>query len=286
MIITFRYSVVHDLMFHILSHMQVANASNLYSEAYIDHINSIKNGRYDSITAAAAHLSDYYNANFERLGVVNFLPLVSSSVQDLIGALENYCGFSATDKEAFISPFIQLFKRELAFYEDYWNKLHNTTAPCRKAFEAWLENEMSKYEALFAYFNKSAEVCISYSLTSNGRGYGDASAFHAVVPFAFDESSYKNTFYQILHEYTHQFTDELLGERIRMDDSTHDLSERAVLLFDDYLIRKLCKEDTASYLKWVGSLAHIDPCDEDKLLSAFKINDDVNEKLLALASRF
>ena len=285
MTIEFKYSVVYDLMYHILAHMKVENASNLYSEAYIDNVNNIKNGRYNSITEVVSHLTNYYNENFERLGVINFLPLVCSSVQDLIGATENYYGFTETDKEEFIFPLNQLLKSEFEFYKAYWNKLYDTTSVHREAFESWIKNEMSKYEPLFSYFNKLAVVGMSYSLTSNGRGYGDASSFNAVVPFAFDGSKYKNIFYQILHEYTHQFTDELLGEDIRMDDGTHNISENAVILFDYYLIRKLNNEDTDSYLKWIGSLANVDNCDENLFLSVFKINDDINEKLLELVEK-
>ena len=285
MIIEFKYSVVQDLMYHILAHMKVENASNLYSETYIDNVNKIKNGRYDSITEVVSHLSNYYNENFERLGVINFLPFEHSSVQGLIGAIENYYGFTETDKEKFIFPLNQLLKSEFEFYEDYWNKLYDTTSICRKEFESWIKNEMSKYETLFSYFNKFAVVGMSYSLTNNGRGYGGESSFNAVVPFAFDGSKYKNIFYQILHEYTHQFTDKLLGENIRMDDGTHDISEKAVILFDYYLIKKLYKEDTDSYLKWIGSLANIDNCDEYLFLSVYKINDGIKEKLLELVEK-
>lgn len=41
-IIEFKYSVVQDLMYHILAHMKVDNPSNLYSEAYIDNVKEIK----------------------------------------------------------------------------------------------------------------------------------------------------------------------------------------------------------------------------------------------------
>ncbi len=285
MIIEFKYSAVHDLMYHILAHMKVENASNLYSEVYINEIDKIKNGRYDSIAEAVSHLSNYYNENFGRLGVINFLPIVCSSVQDLIDAAENYPGFTETDKKEFIFPLNQLLKSEFEFYEAYWNKLYDTTSVCRKAFETWIKNEMSKYKTLFAYFNKFAVVGMSYSLTNNGRGYGDTYSFNAVVPFAFDESKYRNIFYQILHEYTHQFTDKLLGENIRMDDGTHDISEKAVILFDYYLIRKLYNEATDSYLKWIGSFINVDNCDENLFLSVFKINADINEKLLELVEK-
>ena len=57
MIIEFKYSVVQDLMYHILAHMKVDNPSNLYSEAYIDNVKEIKKGRYDSITDVVSPLS-------------------------------------------------------------------------------------------------------------------------------------------------------------------------------------------------------------------------------------
>ena len=283
--IEFKYSLVQDLMYHILAHIKVENASNLYSREYIDNINEAKNGRCVNIRDAVNFFSNYYNENFERLAIINFLPLFCSSVQELIAVIENYYAFTQEDKESFIFPLNQLLKSECVFYEEYWNKLYNTTAMDRKAIEEWIKNEMSKYEALFTYFNKFAVIGFSYSLTNNGRGYGGEASFNAVVPFVFNESEYKNLFYQILHEYTHQFTDEILCENIRMDDGTHDISEKAVILFDYYLIKKLHKEDTASYFKWISSATNVDNCDEKLFLSVFKIRDDINEKLLELVDK-
>jgi len=285
MIIEYKYSVVYDLMYHILAHMKVENASNLYSEIYIENVNRIKNGRYDSITEAVSHLSNYYNENFERLGVINFLSFDYSSVQELIEATKNYYEFTEIDKEEFIYPLNKLMKSEFEFYEEYWNNLYDITSTYRKKFESWIKKEMNKYEALFSYFNKYAVVGMSYSLTNNGRGYGSASSFNAVIPFPYDENEYKNIFFQILHEYTHQFTDKLISENIRMDDGTHDLSEKVVILFDYYLIKKLYKEDIDFYLKWLGSLSNVDDCDENLFLSVFKIDNDINEILLELVER-
>lgn len=285
MMIEFKYSVVQDLMYHILAHMKVENDSNLYSEAYIDSINKIKNGKYDSIKETMLHLSNYYNDNFERLAIINFMPLICSSVQELICAIENYYDFTNKDKKEFIFPLIQLIKSENKFYEEYWNKLYDTTLMLRKDFELWAKNEMSKYEVLFTYFDKFAEVRMSYSLTNNGRGCKNDSSFNAVVPFPFKESNYKNVFYQILHEYTHQFTDEFVSENIRVDDGTHDIAEKVVILFDYYLIKKLNKEDTDSYLKWIGKLANVDNCDETLFLSIFKIDDNIKKNLLELLEK-
>lgn len=283
--IEYKYSAAQDFVYHILAHMKVENASNLYSDAYIDHINEVKNGRYNSLTEALSNLSDYYNENFERLGMINFLPFICSSVQDVMGAVEGYDGFTEMDRKEFIAPLNQLLRSEFEFYEGYWSKQYDDTDDRRKALESWMTNEMSKYEAFFAYFKKSAMVGLSYSLTRNGRGLEAASSFNAIVPFPFDESDYKNTFYQVLHEYTHQFTDKLVGENIRMDDGTHAISENAVILFDYYLIEKMNKEDADSYLKWVGTLANIENCDESLLRAAFKLDDDINGKLLELVEK-
>lgn len=285
MIIEFKYSVVQDLMYHILAHMKVNNVSDLYSETYIDCIDKIKSSKYDSLEVPVSHLSNYYNENFGRLAVINFIPFVCSSAQDLVGMLENGYGFTKADKEEFIFPLNCLLKKEFEFYEDYWNQLYNTTALCRKTFEKYVKNELSKYEVLFAYFNKIAVVGMSYSLTNNGRGYEETSSFNAVVPFPSNEGKYKNSFYQILHEYTHQFTDKLHGENITMDNGSHDMSEKAVILFDYYLIKKLYEEDTAPYLKWIASLSNLDSCDEELFLSLFKIDDDINIKLLELLEK-
>ena len=58
-----------------------------------------------------------------------------------------------------------------------------------------------------------------------------------------------------------------------------------ILDIDQWEVKKLYKEDTDSYLKWIGSLANADNCDENLFLSVFKINDDINEKLLELVEK-
>jgi len=282
--IEFHYSEIYDIVYHILAHMKVENASNLYSATYIHTINQAKN-RCDSIEEAVSRFADYYNEKFERLGIINFLPFYCSSVQNLISTTESYERFTTTDKERFVLPFIQLIKKEYAFYKSYWDTLYDSSSLPREAFESWVKKELNRYQPLFSYFQKSCVIGLSYSLTNNGRGYMKPETFNAVVPFVYDESQYKSTFFQILHEYTHQFTDHMLGESIRMDDGTHDISENAVILFDYYLIKKLCEQDIASYLEWVSSLLNIEQCDENLFLSVFSIKDDINEKLLEIVDR-
>lgn len=112
MTVEFKYSAVCDLMYHILAHMKVENASNLYLESYIADINKAKNGRYDNIEEALSQLAGYYNENFARLGVINFLPVYCSTVQELVNVMENYNGFTQADKEQFVFPLCQIIKSE------------------------------------------------------------------------------------------------------------------------------------------------------------------------------
>lgn len=283
--IEFRYSVVYDLIYHILAHMKVENPSNLYLESYIDNINKEKNDRYDNIEETAAHLSKYYNMNFDRLGIINFIPFYCSSVQELVEALENYNGFTQADKESFIFPLCKVIKSEYSFYDGYWNSLYHKTSEQREEYESWVEVEFKKYQALFSFFGRKAIVGLSYSITCNGRGFGSAQSFNAVVPFVIEKNKYQDTFYQILHEYTHQFTDEIVSNKIRMDDGTHDLSEKVVILFDYYLVKNLCPREVDLYLNWVGSTCNISNCDENTFLSTFEISEDINTRLLAMAEK-
>lgn len=280
----FIYSETYDIVYHILAHIKVENASNLYSKTYIQTINRAKNG-YDSMEESVSRLADYYNENFERLSVINFLPFYCASVQNLIETLESYKGFSKADREQFVLPMILLIQKEYAFYQSYWKTLYDSSSKKREVFESWIKKELNRYQPLFSYFHKSCVIGLSYSLTNNGRGYMKPETLNAVVPFVSDESRYKDTFFQILHEYTHQFTDCMLNETIKMDDGTHDNSEKAVILFDYYVIKKLCEQDMESYLKWIGSALNIERVDEDCFLSAFRIKDDIQERLLELVDK-
>ena len=76
--IEFMYSPAYDLMYHILAHMEINNASNLYSEEYINQINQAKAGQFADLTAELAPLTAYYNENFDRLAMINFLPFYCS----------------------------------------------------------------------------------------------------------------------------------------------------------------------------------------------------------------
>ena len=66
MVIDFKYSMVYDLMFHILAHMNVENASNLYSKKYIS---AVATGQSPSEEWLAALGAETEKAAFEYMKV-------------------------------------------------------------------------------------------------------------------------------------------------------------------------------------------------------------------------
>ena len=60
MLVHFQYSVIYDLMYHMLAHTKVENASNLYSEEYIQRISNSKNKTESTLCKEVDGISEYY----------------------------------------------------------------------------------------------------------------------------------------------------------------------------------------------------------------------------------
>lgn len=280
--VDFVYSQVSDLLFHFLAHMKVQNASDLYSENYINFMQSEKNGE-SSILQEASLLTSYYNDHFERLGVINFLPFYCSDLQAFRDLLLHHHAFCDEDRELFLYPLLRFLERENLFYSDYWERKFYHEQDKRLLAENYMKDTIQKYRCLFQYFKREpAVVCFSFSLTRNGRGLGNETSFSAIVPFPKDSTDYFNCFFQLLHEYTHQFTDALIGSSIQMSDGSHDLSEKLVILFDYYLIKALNKADIEAYLAWLAKIGENEAVSELEFLSFFKIPEALNNTLLSL----
>ncbi len=282
--INFVYSEVTDLVFHFLAHMKVHNASDLYSEDYIRSMQLEKNGDSD-IVQETSLLESYYNDNFERLGVINFLPFDCVDLQSFIDLLLHYQRFSDEDREAFLYPFVRSLEQENKFYSDYWKRTFDNSQEKRLLAENYFKDAIQKYSCLFDFFKKnSAVVSFSYSLTCNGRGIGKENSFFAIVPFPKSSTEYQYHFFQLLHEYTHQFTDSLVGSAIHMSDGTHDLSENVVIVFDYYLMRALDNGDAEAYFAWLAKCSGNEgiTISEPEFLAIFKIPDALNEVILSL----
>ncbi len=265
------YSKISDLIFHSLAYINVSNASNLYSEEYKKHIT------YHSQISENMHgLEKYYNDNFERLGIINFLPSYVHDFTSLKYALLGFDRFTKEDIDKFVEPFTDVLENEHQQYFEFWDCTDKNNASNKKAVENYLDCKMHDYSGIFRHFNKDAAVGLSYSLTNNGRGIYSENTFMAIVPFPKFESSYLDCFFQILHEITHQFTDRLLNSNISMDDGTHDLSENVVIQFDYFLVKNLNEVDVNSYFDWLNKMIGNDIIStEEDLLSTFKVPNEI-----------
>jgi len=286
MILEIEHSRHFDLLFHALAYLQVDNASNLYCEEYIAQMGITKRRFGYDIQPNIKLLQAYYNANFERLALINFLPYFSEGFEDMKGLLAHCQHFTQGDLQHFVTPFIKILDAESAFYFDYWDALHRDNENKRHAAERGLQSELAKYSCIFEFYNKSAMTFLSYSLTRNGRGFNaNPSCFDALVPFPKDDESVKSSFFALLHEYTHQFTDVLLNANISMTDNTHNIAEKAAILADYYLIKVISPCDLPTYFEWVAQNGgnQSGGGNERDFLSSYSVDDKLKSDLQKLA---
>jgi hypothetical protein len=247
-----KYTMHIDLFFHVLSHFKVANASDCYCEQYIDKMAAEKGSFAYNLASEVKDLQEYYNKNFNRLMIINFLPFYSIDYNDFKQTLLGFNGFTEEDRIQFINPFILVLDTESKFYFPYWQEKHKYFVEMRSYMESILTVEFNKYNSLFNHFNKGLQLYLSYCITQNGRGIYSKEYFSAMAPFPSSLDVIDNAFFTALHEYTHQITDKLINTNISMSDSTHDISESLVILADYYIINSLDTPAVARYFKWLS----------------------------------
>jgi len=276
--INFIYSKHSDLVFHVLAYLKVNNASDLYDAEYIKKITLEKRDFEYNIIPKINSLQEYYNDNFGHLTMINFLPFYCNDFNELKNTLINYNQFSQDDIKYFINPFIEILENESVFYFDYWDKLHNSNTAFRESSEKYIKTELEKFKRIFLYFNKSSKVFLSYSITRNGRGFYINDYFSAAIPFPKNKNDFQNVFFMLLHEYTHQFTDNLINN-INFDDGSHNLSENVVILADYYLIKGTDKSLIPNYIKkFSGNITK----SEEEFLNYFKVEKTLETEITKL----
>lgn len=268
--IEFKYSLISDLVFHVLAHMRVNNASNLYSREYIESFPvSVESGLRDQVS----RIENYYNDNFERLCMINFLPIYCTDFEPLCRLLLSYDRFSEEDVQSFVKPFVAILEDEFQNYKNFWeNKIQQLPVEQGRC-EKYFADRLNDCKEIFDYFGKNAEVSFSLSLTRNGRGVFSADKFFGIVPYPSTEEELPDCFFQLFHEYTHQFTDKLLNTTINMADGSHDISENLVILADYFIFQKISEETAAAYLRWIarGSGKENNKMDEAQFLNIFHV---------------
>ena len=268
------YSRGADLVFHVLTYMKVNNASDLYDEVYIERIALEKANFEFDIKTHVERLQEYYNQNFERLAIVNFMPFYVGSLQDLKNALLNYQNFILDDKELFIIPFLEILESESVFYFDYWDRFHYGNVEYRQGVENRLKAELQKFSCIYKYHNIQPFVILSYAITRWGRGFNRSGYISSAVPFPKSDNDFNYTLIMTLHEHTHYFTNALLNRNyITMKDESFDLSESLAIIADYYLIKAIDETLMPDYLKLFG----VDY--EKDFLKHFVINDNLHNEL-------
>ena len=279
--VDFIYPKHYDLIFHVLSYFNVNNASNLYDEKYIEKMEEEKKKHLYNFKPLINSLQAYYNANFERLMLINFLPFYCNSYEEMKNNFLTCNRFTQDDLKCFIEPFIEMLDKESVFFFDYWEVQKDKYEATRQATEEYFKNELRKYSFVFEHFNKPCKVLFSFAITKNGRGFYSDSHFAALVRFPEDKYTFDFSFIQLLHEYTHSFTDNLLNKNINMQDGSHSLSENVVILADYYLIKSIDEKFVPKYFEWLGYNQNED-FDESKFLSIFHIEESLKMELMKL----
>ena len=281
---TFKYSEIADLVFHLLAYLKVDNQSDLYSRAYIDAFDRLRtDGRSPSDEVAA--LSSYYNENFEKLAVINFLPFYAADLDTLEASLMCMPHFSESDKLRFLKPFMSILRREAEAYFTVRNSFISENSALIKRTEEYIRSAFDAFACFFAFTGRtSATLSLSHSLTRFGRGLGSGGELTAIVPCPVSDEGIPDAFFQLLHEYSHSVTDPHVAANIRMDDGTHMLAEYYVILFDHYLVKRVRPQDSEAYMRYALAMfdIHTDAPTEDMMLSTFPLSSELYRDMLQL----
>ena len=281
--IEFIYLKHYDLIFHVMAYFKVNNASDLYDEDYIAEMTKEKAGFDYDVAPAVGSIQEYYNDNFERLVLINFLPYYCSNYDEMKNSFLMCDRFTEDDLKYFIKPFTEMLDNESVFFFEYWDKLDRISKPSKNLTEYFFEKELEKYRHVFSYFNKPCKVLFSYNIARNGRGFYSDTHFAALVRFPKNEADAALSFIQLLHEYTHSFTDNLLNKNITMSDDTHNLSENLVIVADYFLIKAIDESFIPTYFEWIKN-GRGEDLGEEKFLEIFNIGDNLKSDLMSLLS--
>lgn len=100
----------------------------------------------------------YYNQNFNRLGIINFLPFFTQNLEELIQLLRDYNGFNENDKVFFVYPFVDALTKHSTKYFEFWDKQFDKENANRLLIEKTLRNKINQYGFLFDYYKNPQKL--------------------------------------------------------------------------------------------------------------------------------
>ena len=213
--------------------------------------------------------------------LVNFLPYYCNDYKEMKNNFLACNRFTHDDIQLFIEPFIEMLDNESEFFFGYWEALKKKYKSSKRSTENYFIKELEKYSCVFDFFGKPCKILFSFVITQNGRGFYSDSHFAALIRFPENKSAFGFSFIQLLHEYTHNFTDGLLNQNINMKDGSHSLSENIVVFADYFLIKAINVKFIPQYFDWVKNGRNED-LDEQKFLSLFTFDENLKTELMKL----
>ena len=244
----FGYNRFADLFYYLLAHMPLDCAADVYDAGFVAQMA----GEVGVSPLVPQRLTEYYQAHFDRLMIISFLPLAADNIRHFREALASCGQLTDDDMERFADPLLDICERVSEPFYTWWDQHHNEVSE-RKG------KVCSRFEALagrFAPFLDSlpakAKVLFSYTLRRNGRAFLRPDGITVYLTFPEKDEEITGCFLQYLHECTHSVTDPLMNRNIRMADGSHDISEYQVLCFDEYLIDALAPDLAEPYREWIG----------------------------------
>ena len=248
-ILEFRYNRFADLFYYLLAHLHIENAADMYDPAFI----LLMSSRLGYSPDIPRDLPIYYDENFDRLSVVNFIPLSVENREACRKEIAS-CGFlTEDDLQLFVDPLLRLCDEAFEKFNAWWDQKRLETAKT----EEYAQRRMLMFKHRFKlFFNhpelKNMRIIFSYTLTRNGRAYVDSRTEVVYLRLPEKDRDFLPCLFQFLHECTHRITDPLLKKNILMSDGTHDIAEYQVLCFDEYMIDALCPDLSKAYRAWAG----------------------------------
>ncbi len=246
------YAPYIDLLYHALAHMRVNNASNLYSEAYIREASAAMPSA-SALREKMAALEAYYNEHFERLMPLAFLPFYAPDNASARQLMLSYSDFTEEDRHCFIEPFLDAAEAETAAYLPWRQVRMEEAKPFVQAFQDCLTNS-PVLRVLCQVTGKRACAYLSCSMPCNGRGIIMENALCGMVAAPLSMDELEASAIQLLHEYTHAWTDPMQEGTISMEDGSHALTEAVVVVTDDWLFELYRPERLAAYRAWCARM--------------------------------
>lgn len=270
-----RYAKHVDLVYHVMNYMHVNNASNIYNPEYVKKMDKIRGSKL----CIPEEMEDFYNRNFQKLNILGFMIYNYNDIESYNSDLLKWQYFSDEEREYFIKPFVHIIEQEKDFYYSVWEKQYKKTEKIRRQHLDYMIKRFKPYEPYFQQKGDKAVIYLSYSLAVNGRGIYGENEVKALAPFPNNKKEMNHAFYQLFHEFTHQLTDSILQGEIRMDDDSHMLTEKMVILEDYYLIEKAGVDDLSTYYPEFGMPKQLK---EEMFLQYMKVPEEIDTKLKAL----